>query len=272
MAPGSRLEDAAHEREVEEEEDDEGVSDNPLPAWMEGDSLAPPCQADMDVVRAIVDFAGVTADDVLYDLGCGDGRICIEAAESRGAKACGVEIEEDLADKFRRRVAAKGLESKVSVVHGDLRDVDLSDATVVVMYLLPDAMADIAQSHLLPLLRRGHGTPATTATSPLPGDSATQRGTAGREEAVVEGRTVDSEGAPGVDNQVVSTERGNEEGRRRGDGGSDGGGVGGSMKPCRIVCNTWGVPGATAVREAGVGLHGGVKLRLFTHASLPSVA
>ncbi|CAN0550622.1 unnamed protein product, partial [Ectocarpus sp. 12 AP-2014] len=56
---------------------------------MEGDSLAPPCQADMDVVRAIVDFAGVTADDVLYDLGCGDGRICIEAAESRGAKACG---------------------------------------------------------------------------------------------------------------------------------------------------------------------------------------
>lgn len=66
MAPGSRSEDAAHEREEEEEDDDEGVSDNPLPAWMEGDSLAPPCQADMDVVRAIVDFAGVTADDVSF--------------------------------------------------------------------------------------------------------------------------------------------------------------------------------------------------------------
>lgn len=55
---------AAHNRREEEEEEDEEVSDNPLPAWMEGDSLAPPCQADMDVVRAIIDFAGVTQDDV----------------------------------------------------------------------------------------------------------------------------------------------------------------------------------------------------------------
>lgn len=54
----------AHNRQDEEEEEDEGVSDNPLPAWMEGDSLAPPCQADMDVVRAIIDFARVTQDDV----------------------------------------------------------------------------------------------------------------------------------------------------------------------------------------------------------------
>eukprot|EP00752_Nemacystus_decipiens_P003534 g3260.t1 len=154
---GARSDTAAapNGQEKEEEEEDEEVSDNPLPAWMEGDSLAPPCQADMDVVRAIIDFAGVTQDDVLYDLGCGDGRICIEAAESRGARACGVEIEEDLADKFRRRVSARGLESKVTVVHGDLRDVDLSDATVVVMYLLPEAVAGLAQSHLLPLLRRG---------------------------------------------------------------------------------------------------------------------
>ncbi|CAM9299775.1 unnamed protein product [Ectocarpus sp. 4 AP-2014] len=265
MALGSRSDDAAHGRQEEEEEEDEGVSDNPLPAWMEGDSLAPPCQADMDVVRAIIDFAGVTADDVLYDLGCGDGRICIEAAESRGAKACGVEIEEDLAEKFRRRVAAKGLDSKVSVVHGDLRDVDLSDATVVVMYLLPDAMADIAQSHLLPLLRRGHGTPATTSKTsfPLPGDPETQR---------IEGQTVKSGGAPRADNQAVSTRGGGGEGSLNSGCGNAGGGVGGGMKPCRIVCNTWGVPGATAVREAGVGLHGGVKLRLFTHASLPSAA
>lgn len=66
MTPGSRSDDAAHGREEEEEEEDEGVSDNPLPAWMEGDSLAPPCQADMDVVRAIIDFAGVTSDDVSF--------------------------------------------------------------------------------------------------------------------------------------------------------------------------------------------------------------
>ena len=52
------------QQQEEEEEEEEEVSDNPLPAWMEGDSLAPPCQADMDVVRAIIDFAGVTEDDV----------------------------------------------------------------------------------------------------------------------------------------------------------------------------------------------------------------
>lgn len=55
---------AGHHEEEEEEDEEEGVSDNPLPAWMEGDSLAPPCQADMDVVRAIIDFAGVTENDV----------------------------------------------------------------------------------------------------------------------------------------------------------------------------------------------------------------
>lgn len=64
---GPRLDNAAaHEllEEEEQEDEDEAVSDNPLPAWMEGDSLAPPCQADMEVVRAIIDFAGVTQDDV----------------------------------------------------------------------------------------------------------------------------------------------------------------------------------------------------------------
>ncbi len=59
------------EEEEEEEEDDQEVSDNPLPAWMEGDSLAPPCQADMDVVRAIIDFVGVTEDDVSLCYRCG---------------------------------------------------------------------------------------------------------------------------------------------------------------------------------------------------------
>ncbi|CAM9630662.1 unnamed protein product, partial [Sphacelaria rigidula] len=46
-------------------------------------------QADSEVVKAIIDFAGVTKDDVLFDLGCGDGRICIAAAEITGARACG---------------------------------------------------------------------------------------------------------------------------------------------------------------------------------------
>ncbi|CAM9285387.1 unnamed protein product, partial [Hapterophycus canaliculatus] len=182
----------------------------------------------------------------------------------------GVEIEEDLADKFRRRVAARSLESKVSVVHGDLRNLDLSDATVVVMYLLPEAMADIAQSHLLPLLRRGgpheqqqqrqrpERTPPTDPPPPLSlsGDSGTKNsdtcGSSSRSRGVQANLCRARVGAGEGVGVVVG------EGEREG----------GELRPCRIVCNTWGIPGATAVREAGVGLHGGVKLRLFTHASL----
>ncbi|CAM9684189.1 unnamed protein product [Discosporangium mesarthrocarpum] len=200
-------------------------SDSPLPAWMEGDSLAPPCQADMDVVRAIIDFAEVMEEDVLFDLGCGDGRICVEAAESRGADACGVEIEEDLANKFRHRVEVKGLTSKVKVVHGDLRDQDLSEATVIVTYLLPAAMEEIADSHLIPLLRRGGGQEA------VGGPRQECRESAG--EGWIRER----------DNSSIN-------------------------KRCRIVCNTWGIPGARAVKTAGVGEFGQVSLRLFTWESL----
>ncbi|CAM9126172.1 unnamed protein product [Choristocarpus tenellus] len=193
--------------------DSDDVSESPLPAWMDGDSLAPPCQADMEVVRAIIAFGNVTEDDVLYDLGCGDGRICIEAAESCGATACGVEIEEDLANKFRKRVACKGLSSKVTVVQGDLRDQDLSDATVIVTYLLPAAMEELAGTVLIPLLRKGK--------------------------------------EPGSDNRV------------------GGGGVGGDPnRGCRIICNTWGIPGLKEVKCAEVGKYNQTNLQLYTLESL----
>jgi len=163
----------------------------------------------------------------------------------------------------------------VTVVHGDLRDLDLSDATVVVMYLLPDAVAGLAESHLLPLLRRGR--PKRSAEQAVTGDdddgSVSREGQEGRggdaaagEDPVLEFGSVQEVVRGGEGRDVL-------EGRRSsGSGGGGGGGGGGGMKPCRIVCNTWGIPGATAVREAGVGLHGGVKLRLFTHESLPDAA
>ncbi|CEG48192.1 FAM173 family [Plasmopara halstedii] len=108
--------------------------------WLEGDSLAPPCQSDHDIVSKIVEFARVTPADVLFDLGCGDGRICIEAAKRYGARARGVEIEEFLIMRFRELIAANNLQQLVSVSHGDLLEEDLSEATVIVTYLLPDAL------------------------------------------------------------------------------------------------------------------------------------
>eukprot|EP00644_Phytophthora_capsici_P015002 jgi/Phyca11/128501/e_gw1.76.148.1 len=123
--------------------DDESDEEEQNPGafmWIEGDSLAPPCQSDRDVVSKIVEIARVTPDDVVFDLGCGDGRICIEAAKRYGARARGVEIEEFLINRFRALISANDLEKLVSVSHGDLLEEDLSEATVIVTYLLPDAL------------------------------------------------------------------------------------------------------------------------------------
>ncbi|KAH7462992.1 hypothetical protein PRIC1_001706 [Phytophthora ramorum] len=123
----------------DEEEDEEEQNPGAF-MWMEGDSLAPPCQSDRDVVSKIVDIARVTPNDVLFDLGCGDGRICIEAAKRFGARARGVEIEEFLIKRFRELIVANDLQQLVSVSHGDLLAEDLSEATAIVTYLLPDAL------------------------------------------------------------------------------------------------------------------------------------
>ncbi|RQM11918.1 hypothetical protein DD237_003082 [Peronospora effusa] len=123
-----------------DDESDENEQNSGVFMWIEGDSLAPPCQSDRDVVSKIVEIARVTPDDVVFDLGCGDGRICIEAAKRFGARARGVEIEEFLIERFRKLIVANEIQQLVSVSHGDLLEEDLSEATVIVTYLLPDAL------------------------------------------------------------------------------------------------------------------------------------
>ena len=103
---------------------------------MEGDSLAPPCQADMNIVAAILDLAEPSEEDHVFDLGCGDGRICIEASMKYGCLSTGVEIETRLLDLFLERVEKCNLLDLVNIVKGDLRQVDLSDATIAIVYLL----------------------------------------------------------------------------------------------------------------------------------------
>lgn len=131
----------------------------PLGSWLEGDSLAPPCQSDMTVVYSILSLAhdsgGITAEDVLYDLGCGDGRICIEAARLYGCRAVGCEIEEDLIEKFRNNVLRRNLKDRVKILSGDLREIDLSDATIIVLYLLPEAIVELTAKLQQAILRSG---------------------------------------------------------------------------------------------------------------------
>jgi precorrin-6B methylase 2 len=87
------------------------------------------------VADAMLKLAGVTASDVVYDLGSGDGRIVIAAAKNYGARGVGVELDPDLIKTANRNAEKAGVADKVRFLQQDLFKTDLSDATVITMYL-----------------------------------------------------------------------------------------------------------------------------------------
>lgn len=89
------------------------------------------------VVDGMLKLAGVKADDVVYDLGCGDGRIVISAAKQYGAKAVGVDINPERIQEARNNAKRAAVEDKVKFEENDLFKADISDASVVTLYLLP---------------------------------------------------------------------------------------------------------------------------------------
>ena len=91
-----------------------------------------------DVVDAMLAFAQVTAEDVVYDLGSGDGRIVIAAARRYRARGVGVEIDPKLVAVARENVASAGVRDLVTILEADVFLTDLSRATVVTLYLLPE--------------------------------------------------------------------------------------------------------------------------------------
>lgn len=101
--------------------------------------LAPYVTSPQRAVDKMLEMANLKPGDTLYDLGCGDGRILIAAAEKYHVKAVGVEISDRLARTAEDNVKALGLENRVKVVHGDFMQVDLSPANVVTLYLMTTA-------------------------------------------------------------------------------------------------------------------------------------
>ena len=81
-------------------------------------------------------LAGVTEDDVVYDLGCGDGRIVITAAERFGARGVGVDIDPQRIAESNANAEKAGVQHLVRFVEQDALQVDVSEATVVTLYLL----------------------------------------------------------------------------------------------------------------------------------------
>ena len=89
-----------------------------------------------DIVDKMLDLAKVTPDDVVYDLGSGDGRIVITAAQKYGAQAVGVEINPGLYRKSSDRIKELGLQDRAQIIHEDMFNVSIHRATVVTLYLL----------------------------------------------------------------------------------------------------------------------------------------
>ena len=92
------------------------------------------------VVADMLRYAEVTDHDFLIDLGSGDGRIVLTAAKVFGARGFGVEIKEDLVKRANQAAKDQGLADRVKFVKQDLFRTDISQATVITMYLLPDTV------------------------------------------------------------------------------------------------------------------------------------
>lgn len=101
---------------------------------------APYVPTPYDVVERMLDLAEVGEDDHLIDLGSGDGRIVLTAAQSRGARGLGVELRPDLVERARRAAETGGVADRVRFVREDLFTTDLSGATVVTLYLMPEML------------------------------------------------------------------------------------------------------------------------------------
>jgi SAM-dependent methyltransferase len=90
-----------------------------------------------DVVARMLAIAQVDSTDIVYDLGCGDGRVVIAAARDRGARGVCVDINPALIASSRRNADTAGIRERIEFRHADLFEVDLSTATVVALYLSP---------------------------------------------------------------------------------------------------------------------------------------
>lgn len=101
--------------------------------------LAPYVPTPLGVVEAMLEMAEVNSQDVVFDIGCGDGRIVIMAAKRFGARGVGIELNPERLKEARRNARLAGVESLIEFRQEDATQSDYSEATVVTMYLLPES-------------------------------------------------------------------------------------------------------------------------------------
>jgi protein-L-isoaspartate O-methyltransferase len=108
-------------------------------AAQEPEKLAPYYPTPESVVERMLKLAAVKPGEKTFDLGSGDGRIVILAAQKFGAIATGIELDTDLYKQSSDRIRSLGLEKKARIIHGDIVKENLSSADVLTIYLLPSS-------------------------------------------------------------------------------------------------------------------------------------
>src|SRR5262245_21776539 len=109
--------------------------------WAQGDAaekLAPYYPTPETIVEKMLQLGGLKAGEKMYDLGSGDGRIVIVAAQKFHAEAIGVELDKDLSKRSMDKILKLGLDKNARIVNGDLLRQNYSSADLVTVYLLPD--------------------------------------------------------------------------------------------------------------------------------------
>ncbi len=101
--------------------------------------LAPFVTTPMEVVEKMLELASVDRTDIVYDIGCGDGRIVIAAAKKCGAQGVGIDIDPRRIKESRNGAINSGVDSLVRFYLGDALNFDISEATIVTLYLLPES-------------------------------------------------------------------------------------------------------------------------------------
>jgi tRNA A58 N-methylase Trm61 len=101
--------------------------------------IAPFVPSPATVVEYMLKLAGLKSGEVLFDMGCGDGRTVIMAAKTFGARGVGIELREDLAKKAMGQIHESGLDDRVTIVNDDMFNVNLTAADVVYLYLTTSA-------------------------------------------------------------------------------------------------------------------------------------
>jgi precorrin-6B methylase 2 len=119
-----------------------------------------------DVVEKMLEMAKVKKSDIVWDLGCGDGRIVVEAAKKAGCKAVGFDIEPNRVKEARANAKKNKVEHLVQIKQEDIFTLDLSEPTVLCLYILPSMMTKLKpqMAKLQPGTRIvAHDYPITTA-------------------------------------------------------------------------------------------------------------